>query len=240
MPERREKKYGVQSPETSQPETEKPLPIFEYNNRTWKSYQDLIEKYKIENLVIPHGVRAPEERKIEFLARVDLEQGPIERKVTSMVRFIAKNREDTQPREYIKYEEDWQGKDWMDRKLRNNENIEGFYQEQEVEKVIRYNETKGPEIIGYRRSGEHTVYTIPFSKESVDKIIGDSGTDKSGIIFTVKTSQRRQQFLYDEFVNYSWGQLDQILMLDGGAEQARAERARGKVLTSNNLDFKPS
>ena len=139
----------------------------------------------------------------------------------------------------IKYYEDWQGKDWMDRKLRNSENLEGVYMEQEAEKIVRYNETKGPEVAGYKRSGEHTVYTIPYSKEIVDKIIGDQ--DKSDIIFTVRTSERRQQFLYDEFVNYSWGQLEQILLLDGGADQARAERAlqSGKVLTSNNLEFKP-
>ena len=213
-------------------------PKFEYNNKTWKSYQDLIEKYKI-GLTIPHGVTAPEERKREFLARVDLEKGPIERNVTSMVRFLAKNREDKQPREYLKYFEDWQGKDWMNRKLRNSENLEGVYTEQEAEKIIIYNERNGPEIAGYRRSGEHIVYTIPYSKETVDKIIGDQG--KSDIIYTVRTSERRQQFLYDEFVNYSWGQLEQILLLDGGADQARAERARqsGKVLTSNNLEFKP-
>jgi len=226
---------GESSQETqSQPEK----PIFEYNNKTWKSYQDLIEKYKID-LTIPHYVRAPEERKREFLARVDSEKGHIERKVTSMVRFMAKNREDQQPREYIKYYEDWQAKDWMDRKLRNSENLEGVYLEQEAEKIVRYNETTGPEVAGYRRSGEHTVYTIPYSKETVDKIIGDQ--DKSDIICTVRTSERRQQFLYDEFVNYSWGQLEQILLLDGGADQARAERAllSGKVLTSNNLEFKP-
>jgi len=90
-----------------------------------------------------------------------------------MARFIAKNREDKQPREYIKYYEDWQGKDWMDRKLRNSENLEGVYMEQEAEKIIKYSETTGPEVTGYRRSGEHTVYTIPYSKETVDKIIGD-------------------------------------------------------------------
>ena len=201
-----------------------------------------MEKYKIESLTIPHGVVAPEERKKDFLARVDLEKGPIERKVISMVRFIAKNREDKQPREYIKYYEDWQAKDWMDRKLRNNENLEGVYMEQDAEKIIRYNETQGPEIVGFRRSGEHTVYTIPYSKDAVEKIIGHQ--DKSEIIFTVRTSERRQQFLYDEFVNYSWGQLEQILLLDGGADEARAEKVRqnqnsGKGLTSNNLEFKP-
>ena len=213
--------------------------MFEYNNKTWKSWQDLIEKYKI-NLTIPHGVTAPEERKREFLARVDMEHGPIERKVTSMVRFIAKNREDKQPKEYLKYYEDWQAKDWMDRKLRNSENLEGVYMEQEAEKIIRYNETTGPEVAGYRRSGEHTVFTIPYSKETVEKIIGDQ--HKADIIYTVRTSERRQQFLYDEFVNYSCGHLEQILLLDGGADQASAERARpsGKVLTSNNLEFKPS
>jgi len=58
----------------------------------------------------------------------------------------------------------------------------------------------------------------------------------------VRTPERRQQFLYDEFVNYSWGQLEQILLLDGGADEARARQNQnsGKVLTSNNLDFKPS
>jgi hypothetical protein len=185
MTERREQKYGVQL-ETSQPE--KPMPIFEYNNRTWKSYQDIIEKYKIDDLTVPHGVSAPEERKRDFLARVDLEQGPIERKITSMVRFIAKNREDKQPREYIKYEEDWQANDWMGRKLRNSENVEGVYMEQEVEKIIRYNEMKGPEILGYRKSGEHAVHTIPYSKEAVEKIIGerDQEQDKSNIVFTVR------------------------------------------------------
>ena len=88
--------------------------------------------------------------------------------------------------------------------------------EQEAEKIIKYSETTGPEVTGYRRSGEHTVFTIPYSKEAVDKIIGDQ--NKSDIIFTVRTSERRQQFLYDEFVNYSWGQLEQILLLDGGAD----------------------
>ena len=94
----------AKKPAESSQETQS-QPEFKYNNKTWKSYRYLIEKYKI-NLTIPHGVTAPEERKREFLARVDMEHGPIERKVTSMVRFIAKNREDKQPKEYLKYYED--------------------------------------------------------------------------------------------------------------------------------------
>jgi hypothetical protein len=221
----------------SQPEK----PIMEYNNKTWQSWMKLIDHIPDIEDKIPHGVVAPEQRKKEFIAQVDLEQGPIERKVMTMVRFKAKNREDKEAKEYLTYHEDWQAKDWMGRKLRNSENMEGVYYEQEEEKIIRYHETKGPHVAGYQRSGEHAVYTIPYSKDAVDQIIGDQ--DKGDIRFTVKTPERRQQFLYDEFVNYSREQLENILMMDGGAAEARINRiiqGQGNVKTANNLDFKPS
>jgi hypothetical protein len=40
----------------------------------------------------------------------------------------------------------------------NGGNIEGVYHEQEKEKIIRYNEMKGHEVVGYKRSGEHALY----------------------------------------------------------------------------------
>jgi hypothetical protein len=159
----------------------------------------------------------------------------------TIVRFKAKNRGDKEAKEFLKYTEDWQAKDWMGRKLRNSENIEGIYYEQEEEKIIKYDQNKGPYVAGYERSGEHAVYTIPFSKEKVDEIIGDQ--DKGDIIFTVRTRDRRQEFLYDEFVNYTWEQLEHILMLDGGADEARVMRykqGQANVKTAKNLDFKPS
>jgi hypothetical protein len=217
-------------------------PIMEYNKKTWQSWMNLQNHIPDIEDKIPHGVEAPQRRKKEFIAQVDLEQGPIERKVMSIVRFKAKNRDDKKQKEYLRYHEDWQAKDWMGRKIRNSENIEGVYYEQEEEKIIKYDETKGPYVSGYRRSGEHPVYTIPYSKEAVDQIVGNQ--DKSDIIFTVRTSERRQHFTYDEFVNYSWEKLENILLLDGGAEEARVYRYKqdqgNNIKTANNLDFKPS
>jgi hypothetical protein len=232
------KKAGSASGQ-SQPEQ----PKFEFNYKTWQSWMNLQSHIPDIEEKIPHGVEAPQRRKKEFIAQVDLEQGPIERKVMAMVRFKAKNREDKEQKEYLRYNEDWQAKDWMGRKLRNSENIEGVYYEQEEEKIIKYDETKGPHVAGNKRSGEYPVYAIPFSKEAVDNIIGEQ--DNSHIIFTVRTPDRRQQFLYDEFVNYSWQQLERILMLDGGADGARVYRykqgqGQDNVKTANNLDFKPS
>jgi hypothetical protein len=86
----------------------------------------------------------------------------------------------------------------------------------------------------------NTLYTIPFSKAAVDKIIDDRGQDKSDIIYTVRTSDRRQHFLYDEFVNFTWEQLEDIMMMDGGAEAARIERKLQKVKTANELAFRPA
>lgn len=145
-------------------------PLMEYNNRTLASWVNL----GIEDIVdkIPHNVEAQETRKREFLSRVDLEQGPIERKITTMVRLKAKdyNTKNQEPKEYLVYYDDWYAKDWMGRKLIVSENTEGVYMEQEKEKIIKYNENRGPEVVGYKRSGEHPVHYIEFSKEAVDNL----------------------------------------------------------------------
>lgn len=44
-------------------------------------------------------------------------------------------------KKYLKYRDDWYAKDWMGRKLINNENEEGIHMEQEEEKIIRYDGT---------------------------------------------------------------------------------------------------
>lgn len=67
-------------------------------------------------------------------------------------------------------------------------------------------------------------------------------SDKNEIDYVVKTPPRMDHFTYDEFVNYSWEQLDNMLLYDGGLVAARADRAlrnSGKVLTANALGFKP-
>lgn len=82
-------------------EHQKEKPIMDYNNKTYQSCMNLESHIPDIAWKIPHGVTAPEQRKQEFISKVDLEQGPIERKVTAMVRFIAKNREDKEAKKII-------------------------------------------------------------------------------------------------------------------------------------------
>jgi len=146
-------------------------------------------------------------------------------------------------KEFIVYQEEWIGKNWLGETLVCDDNIEGVYTEVDTAPEVRFNNENGrSEVVGQKLAGVHQVYYIPFSKEKVDKIITKSDSDKNDIIYVVKSGPRRDHFTYDEFVNYSWEQLESILLYDGGEVAARAERALqagGKVLTANNLNFKP-
>ncbi|HEX2409370.1 MAG TPA: hypothetical protein VHJ38_19375 [Nitrososphaeraceae archaeon] len=68
-------------------------------------------------------------------------------------------------------------------------------------------------MVGIKRSDQHPVYDIPFSKEKVDEIISNSvGTDKETIIFTVVSGPLSYEFPYDKFVNLSFDELNQLLI----------------------------
>lgn len=105
--------------------------------------------------------------------------------------------------------EDWlEGKNWLGQKINSvRDNLEGLWFEQQKEPKIEQT-NNGPEMVGYQRSGEHPIYEIEFSKEDVDKVIQDTGSDKNSIRFLVKISPRSDYFTYDEFTSYSWEQID--------------------------------
>ncbi len=73
------------------------------------------------------------------------------------------------------------------------------------------------EKTGYRRSGQHQVYYIPFSKEKVDEIIESSiGTDKDTIKYLFTDGALGYEFPYEEFVNRSYEELATMLIAPGG------------------------
>lgn len=223
-------------------EEEQENPFTEYNNRTYQSYvkNGFADK-------IPHGVEAPDTRLKQFISRVDLTKD-YERNIMTIVRLKTRNYMSTEKskpeKESLVYQEEWVGKNWLGEILRCHENFEGVYKEIDSVPEVKWNDNVGrSEVVGKKMSGSHEVYYIPFSKEKVDEIIAKSDSDKTEIKYCVKYEGRRDYFTYDEFVNYSWEQLVDVLLYDGGAVAARADRAlqnRGKVLTANNLNFKPS
>jgi len=93
----------VKKPSEIEAETQPEKPVMEYNNKTYQSY---VDNGFIDN--IPHSVSAPEGRAREFLSRVDLSQGEIERKVTTIMRLKAKDysTKSKEKKEYIIYLDD--------------------------------------------------------------------------------------------------------------------------------------
>lgn len=208
---------------TIKPESGPKKPSMKFNDKTYQSYVDNGFADSI-----PNDVEFPVKQKREFLSRVDESKEPVKRKVTKIVRVKAldSSSKKYEKKEYLYYWEEWSGKNWLGQTIDPpSEHMEGFWDEQEKEPVVKQNQKGEYEVVGYKRSGQHRVYDIPFSKEAVDKIIEKSvGTDKGSIIFLVKEGIRRDEFTYDEFVNYSWDELVDILLTDG-AYKRRIKRA---------------
>ena len=159
------------------------------------------------------------------MSEVDVEAGePMTRTVTKIVRLKAPDYSTPrrERKEYLVYYENWYGKNWQGVKIPPVTNhVEGLYYEQDNEPIIERNKK-----VGIKRSGQHPVYYIPFSKEKVDEIISNSiGTDKETIIFTVISGPFSYEFPYDKFVNLSFDELNQLLIRPGGPALVIANEA---------------
>lgn len=202
--------------ENPDPTSFKPL----IESSTYRSYQEYV-KAGLEKEV-DRSVEAQYEREYKiFLSAVNLEKGPLTRKITKMIRFKDKGSE------YFTFTEDWRAFDWVGREIAVTERIEGMLQMPRMETVI---DEKGQRI-GKRKNGVITKYEIPFSKENVDKWIEETGTPKEEIKYTVKTPNRRAEcVVYDQFV-YPWNQAVDTMMKDGGFETDYVEGLKKKDTT---------
>ena len=105
----------------------KPEVKIEYNNRSVESF--------VKNGfadAIPRSVYGPRDRMQQFLNKVDLRKGPIEKTVTMIVRLKATdwNTKKHERKEFIYYFEDWTGNDWLGIPIDPfSEHIEGKYTE---------------------------------------------------------------------------------------------------------------
>lgn len=187
--------------------------LIEYNNKTEESYLS-------KNLPSPDYLDYQEKN---FLAEIDVSKEPIERTVTRIVRlkapdYTSKKRE---RKEFIIWYENWRGKNWQGRSVAPvSDHVEGLYEEQEVEPVYERNRN-----IGNKRSGQHTVHYVPFSKEKVDEIIESSlGTDEETIVFVVKDGpNRNDQYSYQQFTNLSFADCVKLMNKKGGPRLATME-----------------
>ncbi len=224
----------------------KPEVKIKYNNR---SYESFVKNGFANN--IPRPIRGPRDRMQQFLSKVDLRKGPIERTVRMIVKLKApdwnSSTKKNERKEFIYYFEDWSANDWLGIPIDPfSEHVEGKYTE--VMMKPKLDERTG-EHVDNVWAGTREVYYIPFSKKNVDEIIANSAlTDKYGIKYIIKfgledspdsfTMSTRNYFSYDQFVNWSWEKLHeyQYWPVDDLFNRAKAFKSS----SATKLEFKPS
>ena len=189
-------------------ESEKQKPKLVYNDRTYQSYVQHGFDHMLDDL---HKVKRVHNFKEDFLNRAALDKGSIRFKVNSFMRLkaIDYTSKSNARKEFMTYSVDWLAKDFMGDDIVEQqvlEHIEGVYQEQ-LKKTI----TDRGQIVGYERTGERTVYYIPWDRKVMDKLIAESvGSDQDTITYTVKFMNSRTQFTYEQFATLSYQELDEL------------------------------
>ena len=120
----------------------KPEVKIEYNDRSYQSY--ITAGFPDH---IPRFVYGPRDRMQQFLSKVDLRKGPIERTVRMIVRLKAIDWNDPKRtrKEWVYYTEDWSGKDWLGIPIDPfSEHVEGRYTECVTRPVLDLTQSSFP------------------------------------------------------------------------------------------------
>ena len=220
----------------------KPEVVIEYNNKSYESFIDNgFEAY------IPRSVYGPRDRMLTWLNKVDLRKGPLERTVRSIVRLkaIDYNSPKHERKEFVYYEEDWTACDWLGIPIDPyGGHVEGRFSEALYSRKL---DERSGEFIGNVYTGIRDRYYIPWSKKNVDEIIANSAhSTKESIKFIIKfgvedgpdgfSMTTRNQFSYDQFVNWDWQRLKdwQYYPVDELFNRPKAFKAK-----ATSLEFKP-
>jgi hypothetical protein len=221
----------------------KPEVKIEFNNRSYESY---VSQGFADG--IPRSITGPRTRREQFLNKVDLRKGEIERTVRMIVRLRAPDYSTPkhERKEFVHYTEDWNANDWLGIPIDPfQEHVEGKYTE--VMMKPKLDERSG-EHVDNVFAGTRESYYIPFSKKNVDEIIANSAkSNKDSIKFYVKFGMEdspdsfqvstRNLFSYDRFVNFSWERLREFQYWPVDDLLNRPKTTNSK---STTLEFKPS
>jgi hypothetical protein len=226
----------------------KPEVKIEYNDRTYQSYidsgfGDILSPGSSSRMA--HMVNSPRNRILKFLNECDIRKGPVERTVIHMYRLkaIDWNSPKRERKEFIWYEERWEGKNWLGIPVNPIDgHIEGKYME--VVTTPKLDERTG-EHIDNAFGGTRQVYYIPFTTKNVNEIIANSAhSDKYSIKYTVYFGSEdstdsveqsaRNAYSYDMFL-WPWDKLYewQHWPMDSIEMRPRPNKS------ATNLEFKP-
>lgn len=181
------------------------------NDRTYESY---IEQ-GFEGS-ITHHVESPHIRLMDFLARAG--EHPIEKKVWKM------ERKKHMGKEYLIVHMVLLSTDfWGDEaKVGEGDYQEGYW----IEQTRRPKRDEQRRIVKYIRGQPIEHYTIEFNKENVDKYLGEQ--DPHSIDYSIhhEGGPQKGHFTYEQFVNNSWPDNMELLLIDGEPKYARYNRPK--------------
>src|SRR4030095_6338465 len=181
---------------------------FEYNDKTFRSYA-------AKGLTVPDHVDYQE---IKFLADMNEDTiKQVERRITRVVRIMAPDllsgNKKRVFKDYMFYFENWYGVDWKGEDIAPvTDHIEGMYYEQDVkpEPFVR-----GKPTGKFRRTGQHEVYYLEYSKEKLDEILeNNNSADRDEIMYVIEVPGMRigpnGGFGYEAFSTKSFQELLKI------------------------------
>jgi len=150
----------------------RPVPKITWNN---KEEESLIEQgfYPLPDENGWYDEEPPHinEEVKRFLSEVDIRHGPIEREVTRIVRLkaIDHNSPKKERKEYLYWEENWHGKNWLGVPIAPvTGHIEGYYKATTKQLEL---DTKTGQALRYKKGKPQLTHYIPYSKKTLDKII---------------------------------------------------------------------
>ncbi len=126
----------------------------------------------------------------DFLNKVDLSKGAIERRVIKLERRRDLNPETRKMQEYLVTHVEWLAKDYLDNDLVSTKVLEGMHNKPLTQTTI----IKGKRITQYQNW--QPVYDIPFSKEAVNDALENQVNSPEIVKYMVRTSQSNRDDTY--------------------------------------------
>lgn len=182
------------------------------------------DSYVKEGFEPPGPFYRPDKFELRFLNKVDITKGKIKVEITKLVRVREKDYSSEtgkqEYRDFVTWESNWYAKDWLENDIVSTSHIEGKYKQQTKKLVRKIIPETGKTDAYYVKGVPREVYTIPFSKAAVDKILQSQHpfgpdsiniTDTAKVIYVGKISNvlgvstfRCADYSYEQFVVPEW------------------------------------
>ncbi len=189
-----------------------------------KFNEQTIEEYTIEGIDPPRGELARKGRNDLFRSKFNEEKGKLRITIPTMhrrpIKVVGKDGK-TITKDYLTYETNYSGHDWLGNPIQILDNIEGMHYKPKLYVHTRINPETGEYIQERQLSGQETIYTIELTEKNRKKIIEDivnkSNSSPESILYyfhvplTAKGSPFRCAiYTYDQFINSSMEELENL------------------------------